>query len=303
MKDRFEGPEGQRRLNEVLKTQRLVEHDAKFAEALASKGEVVEFKPGDKIITQGATDNDVYLILDGDAGIYINGRQVATRGPRDAVGEMTLIDARARRSADVAAHTPLTAFKVKEPDFQALLTAFPQVWRAVALVLADRLRERAQFHREPNVIPALFVGCSVEGLPVAQEIQLGLKHNNITVRPWTTPGVFGPGGVSIDSLLKEVDASDFAAFVFGPDDKVFSRHERYEAPRDNTVFELGLFMGRLDRNRAFIVKEHSTEIKIPTDLLGVTPITYVHRPGEDLSASIACICTELRKVIGSLGVR
>ena len=117
------------------------------------------------------------------------------------------------------------------------------------------------------------------------------------------PGVFGPGGISIDALISEVDASDFAAFIFGPDDKVFSRHQDYEAPRDNVVFELGLFMGRLDRHRSFIIKDQHSDIKIPTDLLGVTPITYVSKPGEDLSAPVATICTELQKVIKAVGVR
>ncbi|XZE43915.1 TIR domain-containing protein [Pirellulaceae bacterium SH467] len=84
---------------------------------------------------------------------------------------------------------------------------------------------------------------------------------------------------------------------------MFSRHEAYEAPRDNVIFELGLFMGRLDRNRSFIIKDQHADIKIPTDLLGVSPITYVSNPGEDLSAPVATICTELRKVIKSVGVR
>ena len=69
------------------------------------------------------------------------------------------------------------------------------------------------------------------------------------------------------------------------------------------VFELGLFMGKLDRNRAFIIKEQKSDVKIPTDLLGVTPLTYVYRPGGNLASAIGPVCTELRKVISSLGVR
>ncbi len=69
------------------------------------------------------------------------------------------------------------------------------------------------------------------------------------------------------------------------------------------VFELGLFMGKLDRNRAFIIKEQKSDVKIPTDLLGVTPLTYVYRLGGNLTSAIGPVCTELRKVISSLGVR
>jgi predicted nucleotide-binding protein len=111
--------------------------------------------------------------------------------------------------------------------------------------------------------------------------------------------------VAIDVLMKEVDNSDFAAFVFGPDDKVASRGERYSAPRDNVVFELGLFMGRLDRTRTFIVAEQKAvkEIKIPTDLLGVTPITYVIKDGQDLPSALVSVCQELRRVFAQLGPR
>lgn len=139
-------------------------------------------------------------------------------------------------------------------------------------------------------------------MEIAREIQLGLKHDNIEVFVWTD-GIFGPGGVSIDSLIKVVNEVDFAAFVFSPDDKAIIREMEYNAPRDNVIFELGLFMGKLDRNRAFIIKEQKSDVKIPTDLLGVTPLTYVYQHGGNLTAAIAVVCTELRKTIANLGVR
>ena len=303
LKSRFDGADGRRRLIDAIKSQRLVEYDEVLAAALAAKGELVEFNPGAQIINQGDSDNDAYFIIDGEAGIFVNTRHVATRAARDSVGEMALIDPSVRRSASVSALSPLAALRISEPQFKDITRDNAAVWRSLAVTIADRLRQRNQFHRPPNAKPVLFLGSSVEGLEIAQEIQLGLKHNDILVRPWSMPGVFGPGGVSIDVLLREVEVSDFAAFVFGPDDKVFSRMEEHDAPRDNVVFELGLFMGQLDRNRSFIIKDHHADIKIPTDLLGVTPITYVTKKGEDLSAPVQTICTELRKVIKSVGVR
>lgn len=303
LKSRFEGSDGKRRLIETIKSQRLVEHDEALAAALVEAGEVVDFAPGTQFINQGDGDNDAYFIIDGEAGVFVNMRNVAKRTAQDTVGELALIDPSVRRSASVVALSTLTALKISEPKFKAVTVNNVKVWQALALMIADRLRQRNQFHRPPNDMPVLFLGSSVEGLAVAQEIQLGLKHEKIKVRPWSTPGVFGPGGVSIDVLMNEVHLSDFAAFVFGPDDKVFSREEAYEAPRDNVVFELGLFMGQLDRNRSFIVKDHHADIKIPTDLLGVTPITYVAKKGDDLSGQVATICTELRKVIKAVGVR
>lgn len=303
IKSRFEGTEGRRRLIEAIKTQRLVEHDEALANALADAGELVEFATGTQFITQGDGDNDAYLIIDGEAGVFVNARHVATRTPRESVGEMALLDPTVRRSATVKALSTVTTLKISEPQFKAITVSNARVWRALAIVIADRLRQRSQFHRPPNDMPVLFIGSSVEGLAVAQEIQLALKHDQIKVRPWSMPGVFGPGGTSIDILMKEVDLSDFAAFIFGPDDKLFSRKEEYDVPRDNVVFELGLFMGRLDRNRSFIVKDQHADIKIPSDLLGVTPITYVSKPGEDLAGPASVVASELRKVIKSTGMR
>lgn len=302
MKTRFEGTEGRRLLVEVLQTQRLVEYSPATAERLAADGEVVEFRVGDTIVHQDSTGNDVYFIIDGEAGVVVNGRKVATRQAKESIGEMALVDGSARRSATVTALKPVCALKVSEPAFRAIATDHPLIWRAIACVVADRLRQRVQFHQPPNERPTLFLGSSVEGLPVAKQVQLGLKHTPLTVQLWTS-GVFGPGGVAIDSLISAVDRSDFAAFVFGPDDKVTSRAAEYLAPRDNVVFELGLFMGRLNRDRCFLVREHSTDIKVPSDLLGITPITYVLRARDDLPSTLATVCTELEEVIGRLGVK
>lgn len=302
MKERFENENGRRLLVEVLRGQHLIEHSVTLAERFATDGELVAFSAGDVLVRQDSPDNDVYLLIDGEAGIVINGRSVATRKARESIGEMTLIDADARRSATVVALKPICALRVSEAKFRALAQDFPLVWRAVASVVAERLRERVQFHRAPNEKPVIFLGSSVEGLPVAKHLQLGLKHSSLVVQLWTT-GVFGPGGVTIDSLMAQAERCDFAAFVFGPDDKLTSRAAEYLAPRDNVIFELGLFMGRLDRNRCFVVREHATDIKIPSDLLGITPLTYVAKATGDLAGAVATVCTELEEVVGRLGVK
>ena len=47
--------------------------------------------------------------------------------------------------------------------------------------------------------------------------------------------------------------ADFAAFIISPDDTVISRDAENLAPRDNVIFELGLFMGVLNRQRVFLI--------------------------------------------------
>ena len=63
--------------------------------------------------------------------------------------------------------------------------------------------------------------------------------------------VFELGNSYLEDLLKAVDTYDFAVFVFAPDDTSIIRATRLASVRDNVLFELGLFMGRLRRHRAF----------------------------------------------------
>lgn len=302
MINRFEGTDGKRRLIETLLGCQLVKHDQPLAEKLANAGQLVKFDGGEVLMSQGDNDNDIYFILFGEVDVSINGRHVAIRKTYDAVGEMAIVNPSEPRSATLTAITEVVTLKVSEPDFNRLADEHSHIWKSVATIGLERLRQRSAFLSSPNANPLLFIGCSAESVKIAEEIQLKLKHDDVNVQIWTD-GVFGPSGITIEDLQKAVDSSDFAAFLFGPDDVVESRGTEFDAPRDNTVFELGLFMGKLDRKRTFIIKEHNTEVKIPTDLLGINPVTYILKKGNDLTTAIAPVCTELRKVIKVLGTR
>jgi CRP/FNR family transcriptional regulator, cyclic AMP receptor protein len=302
MISRFQGDVGRQRLIEALKANRLVEHNEQLAARLAEKGELLEKPKNERTIEQGADDNDIYFLIAGDVDIFVNGRYMATRGPHESFGELALTEPAAPRSATVVSRTPIVVVKITERVFQEIAEEFPHIWKPIAQTVAERLRQRAQFLRSPNPQPTLFIGGAVESVTIANEIQLGLKYDPITVRVWHQ-GVFGPSGVPVDGLLKMAEESDFAAFVFGPEDKTSSRGEEFDAPRDNVVFELGMFIGVLGRERTFIINNHDIDIKIPSDLLGITLITYkLHDPNK-LAAIIGTVCTELRTTIQQKGVR
>src|SRR5262245_60901304 len=122
-------------------------------------------------------------------------------------------------------------------------------------------------------IPTLFIGSSSESLGVAYAVQKNLERiADVTV--WTQ-GVFKLSKFNLESLLDVVEDSDFGLFVFGPDDIVTMRGTEMQAVRDNVVFELGLFVGRLGRERTFILMpSDAPELHLPTDLLGINPATY-----------------------------
>jgi hypothetical protein len=148
-----------------------------------------------------------------------------------------------------------------------------------------------------DLLPSVFIGSSSEGLDVAREIELQLQQDSLTTI-WKD-AVFGLGGGTLESLMNVLDQFDFAVMVLSPDDLIESRQMNFASPRDNVVFELGLFMGRLGRSRTFIVHERDTTLKIPSDLAGIALSPYRRR--DNLSAALSPTCTPIIKAIRSLG--
>ena len=99
--------------------------------------------------------------------------------------------------------------------------------------------------REVKVMirPSVFIGSSSEGLPMAKVISELLKTEAETTI-WHE-GVFGLGQGTLESLVNALDNFDFAVLVLTPDDMVESRDQTWQSPRDNVLFECGLFMGHL----------------------------------------------------------
>ncbi len=146
-------------------------------------------------------------------------------------------------------------------------------------------------------LPSVFIGSSTEGIDVAREIELQLQHDALTTI-WKD-GVFGLGQGTLESLMNALEQFDFGIMVLSPDDLLESRNERFASPRDNVVFELGLFMGRLGRSRTFIVHEKDANPKLPSDLAGIAVTPY--RKRDNLSAALSPTCTPIIKAIRSLG--
>lgn len=145
--------------------------------------------------------------------------------------------------------------------------------------------------------PAVFIGSSTEGLNVAREIELQLQVAAETTI-WKD-GIFRLGFAALESLMSILDQFDFAIIVLSPDDTVETRGQSYASPRDNALFELGLFMGRLGRSRTFIVHAEGVDLKLPSDLVGVTASPYRYR--DNLSAALSPTCTPIVKAIHALG--
>jgi CRP/FNR family cyclic AMP-dependent transcriptional regulator len=302
MIERFNGVEGKRRLIDALLSQKAVHRTPEMADDLGGVVTLEEFKDGDFIVKQDGQDTDMFFILTGKVEIIVNDRVLAVRLAGEHVGEMSLIDTKARRSASVVAKEPTVVARITEPSFTGIAAKHPTLWRYLALELASRLRERNKWTRQPNPNPHIFIGSSVESLPVAREVQSLFGHDKYVVQPWTD-GVFVASSTTVMDLMVQVKKADFAIMVFGADDKVISRHKQSAAPRDNVVFELGLFMGDLGPERTFIIKPRGVNLHLPTDLLGMKTLEFDTSTPANLTTALGPICHEIRKRVTLLGMK
>lgn len=145
--------------------------------------------------------------------------------------------------------------------------------------------------------PRIFLGSSGKQAKLLQAITRGLQ-DVADVEPWTT--TFNPGRSTLDRLVELSQTVDFAAFVFAQDDWTSAdpAASGQASPRDNVVFEAGLFGGALGIRRTFIV--HAKGSKLPTDLLGLTAVRYDPAAGP---AEVRAINQKLRKAIEVEGHR
>src|SRR5919201_529870 len=146
--------------------------------------------------------------------------------------------------------------------------------------------------------PRIFLGSSGQQEKLVQALTRGLQ-DIAEVDPWTT--VFNPGVSTLERLVELTREVDFAAFVFAQDDWTTKGASPDAAsgegsPRDNVVFEAGLFGGALGIRRTFIL--HANGAKLPTDLLGLTSIRY---DPDTTPAIVRQINRKLREAIAAAG--
>lgn len=120
--------------------------------------------------------------------------------------------------------------------------------------------------------PKVFIGSSTGYLPVAEALKWNLA-DDVSAKVWNE-GIFSLTYSTLESLLRALEQFDFAVFVFAPDDPVTLRKVTTAATRDNVLFEFGLFMGRLGRDKCFFVKPSNVDLRVATDLMGITYADY-----------------------------
>lgn len=150
----------------------------------------------------------------------------------------------------------------------------------------------------------IFVASSSEQIKVARSIEKALKATkewNIVV--WNR--LFNFSAAYIESLEKELDRADFAVVVLTGDDAANVRNKAAVLPRDNVIFELGLFIGRLGRQRCFFFIDAKSGTQIASDLSGVKPVAFYpdHEAKSQDRPNLKTQAKQVKQQIRELGPR
>lgn len=136
----------------------------------------------------------------------------------------------------------------------------------------------------------IFIGSSSEELSLAESAKKILEPEfeviiwNDTV--WDT-AVFKINNNFLHDLLKATLQYDFGILLGTTDDKVIVREQEMLQSRDNVLFELGLFMGRLGLSKcAFVVEK---ELKILSDIKGISLARFSKKEPESFINAISTV--------------
>ncbi|MEK3733834.1 MULTISPECIES: TIR domain-containing protein [Paenibacillus] len=160
--------------------------------------------------------------------------------------------------------------------------------------------------------PNLFIGSSREAIKYARAIHEQIKRA-AQVTPWYG-GTFGPNMYTMEALEKQLASSDFGVFVFSPDDIALIRGKHVFITRDNTLFEMGLFWGRLGRRRVYCMIPDQVEPEkdlihdatveeyhLLSDLQGITLLEYELRSDGDYKSAVDVACGHIMNAIAEEG--
>jgi hypothetical protein len=153
--------------------------------------------------------------------------------------------------------------------------------------------------------PKILVYSAKEDTGIAEAVQDNLQ-DCADVIVWNQDAFPLSEPTTVEGLTKHARTSDFGIFVLTPHDLVKIRGEEFAAPRDNLLFELGVFVGRLEKVRNILVlphrQKHDPIPRIPTDLEGWMLCKYDPNQS-NLKAALAPPCRKIRAHIESLGRR
>ncbi|MFN8865100.1 MAG: TIR domain-containing protein [Flavobacteriales bacterium] len=150
----------------------------------------------------------------------------------------------------------------------------------------------------------VFVGSSKEGFSIAEQVRAMVFaecEDWLSVETWKQEGLFHQNSSYLKDLITASRRFDYGILVASKDDKLISRHRWYSTPRDNVMFEMGLFLGSLGLTRAFLLVEEKA--KLPTDYSGVTVAYFKRGNAESIRNAISNIVTAINKTKNTFNIK
>ena len=112
--------------------------DKKALQAVAQIADEIDLPAGKEMATQGDRGREFFVLLEGEADVTKDGQRINTMQKGDFFGEIALVT-KMPRTATVTATSNVDVLVITEHDFDALLKRSPEIGRAVAEALAERV--------------------------------------------------------------------------------------------------------------------------------------------------------------------
>lgn len=138
----------------------------------------------------------------------------------------------------------------------------------------------------------IFIGSSSEELGLANAAKVILElEKDFEVTVWNEDvwdkAIFRLNNNYLNDLIRATLQFDFGILIGTKDDKVEYRGNEELQPRDNILFELGLFIGRLGLNNcAFLIDK---DIKVLSDIKGISLARFEKNNTETFTKAIVQI--------------
>jgi hypothetical protein len=153
---------------------------------------------------------------------------------------------------------------------------------------------------------SIFIASSGRTLLLAEKLGEELRRNEFSEATlWSEESRRHPGTTIIEMLENAAERIDFAVIILARDDVMVKETGDTLKARDNCVFEAGLFIRALGRERCFLV--NSVEQRdLPSDLGGIITLQFKEPP--DLCDRDACakaiqsVSAEIKDVVARSGI-
>ena len=113
-------------------------------------------------------------------------------------------------------------------------------------------------------------------------------------------GTFAAGSFTLDALVKTAHQVDFAILIATGEDTLVSRGKESKTVRDNIIFEFGLFLGTLGRERVYWLS--TDDAKLPSDLQGLTRLIYKKRDDGNIQAGLTAAVLQAENAMKLVGI-